>query len=269
MTAHPSQTWRDGPLDRDQVATLRRDGFLVIPGVFAAQDVAVMRRAFTRLEAAARTMGCSGIYRGSQIVLGEATDANLAGVRIERVVWCGAAEPALLTLGADPRLLGIAAQVLGGRELEQLINQAHLKLPGDEVHFPWHQDSRHRRYGTDLWTDVTGRGSWIETVTAIDRMDDTNGALRFLRGSQRHGHVEVDPITRALPDAIVAQGDAVTCVLDPGDVAIFGPYVVHGSGPNLSDRPRRAFLNGYAVRGANRRVYPGDGAGRRLTAPEP
>jgi len=39
---------------------------------------------------------------------------------------------------------------------------------------------------------------------------------------------------------------------------------VHGSGPNEGTTPRRVLINGYAHPGANHRVYPGEGAGRRL-----
>jgi hypothetical protein len=45
----------------------------------------------------------------------------------------------------------------------------------------------------------------------------------------------------------------------------FGPYTAHASFENTSDRYRRILINGYAFPGANRRIYPGDGAGRRLT----
>jgi hypothetical protein len=44
----------------------------------------------------------------------------------------------------------------------------------------------------------------------------------------------------------------------------FGPYTVHASSENTSDRYRRILINGYASPGAKRRVY---GTGRRLIAP--
>ena len=53
----------------------------------------------------------------------------------------------------------------------------------------------------------------------------------------------------------------------PGDTIFFGPYTAHASVENTSDKYRRVLINGYASPGANRRVYPGDGAGRRLNAP--
>ena len=59
--------------------------------------------------------------------------------------------------------------------------------------------------------------------------------------------------------------DAVSVAAQPGDVLFFGPYTVHASIENLSTCYRRVLINGYAYPGANHRIYPGDGAGRRLT----
>jgi ectoine hydroxylase-related dioxygenase (phytanoyl-CoA dioxygenase family) len=34
-------------------------------------------------------------------------------------------------------------------------------------------------------------------------------------------------------------------VLEPGDVALWNPYLVHASGTNRSDHLRRLYINGY------------------------
>ena len=53
--------------------------------------------------------------------------------------------------------------------------------------------------------------------------------------------------------------------LQPGDAVAFGPYVVHGSAPNEGAYARRTLLNGFALPGANRRVYPGCGVGEPVS----
>jgi ectoine hydroxylase-related dioxygenase (phytanoyl-CoA dioxygenase family) len=180
-------------------------------------------------------------------------------LRIHRVVWCGACEPVLSDYGADPRLMRPAAELLGSATMNQLINQAHYKMPGDGVEFEWHQDSTHRRYGHPDWIDVNGRGSYVQTAIAIDPMRENNGPLRFIPGSGRRGHVS-DPKHR------IAVENAVALTMNPGDVVLFGPYVFHSSAPNRSNDPRRTLINGYAAPGANSRDYPGRGSGRLLYA---
>ena len=44
--------------------------------------------------------------------------------------------------------------------------------------------------------------------------------------------------------------DAIDLELEPGDLALWSPYLVHGSGTNGSDHKRRLYINGY-VRAAD------------------
>jgi ectoine hydroxylase-related dioxygenase (phytanoyl-CoA dioxygenase family) len=242
----------------DQVSAFFDTGFTVQPDVFAAAEVAQMREAFDRLESTARRIGSTAMHNGSQFVV-DTTPENR--IKIHRIVWCGAAEPVLSGFGSDPRLLELAAQLLGSRSMNQLINQAHFKLPGDGVAFPWHQDSTHRRYGMAEWTDVNGRGSYVQTITALDDIGEDNGPLLFIPGARDHLGLPPDGTLPPWLDPATA----VPATMRAGSVLLFGPYSVHGSQPNTSTRPRRTFINGYAYPGANARIYPGEGAGRLLS----
>jgi ectoine hydroxylase-related dioxygenase (phytanoyl-CoA dioxygenase family) len=247
-------------LSLKQVQDFFEDGFVVVPNVFSAREVAQMQGAFDRLERMAQKLTEPEMVRGSQFVV-ERIEGEAARVRIHRIVWCGAAEPVLSNFGRDSRVVHIAAQLLGSSSMSQLINQAHFKLPGDGVAFPWHQDSTHRRYGKEEWRDVNGRGSYVQTATALDDVTADSGPIEFIRGSARLGHVGL--IDGALPPAVDA-AQAVAPTPRAGDVIFFGPYTIHRSLPNRSAHPRRTFINGFAYPGANSRVYPGDGAGRLI-----
>jgi len=278
-------------LSAAQIEAFFEIGYVRIDGVFSPREVGLLRAACDRLRATAESLAprpaqadsaglravsrliaapldstCAPtpvLHKGAQFVLGRGPAGR---PRIDRIVWCGAAEPSLLESGRDPRLLHLAAQLLGAKGMQQLINQVHFKLPGDGVEFPWHQDSSHRRYGTPDWSDVNGRGSYVQVVTAVDDCGLDNGPLLFVAGSSRHGHIAVEP-GAPLP-AHYVESDRIQAVTMPaGSVVLFGPYTIHGSTPNLSNRSRRLFINGFAALGANRRVYPGEGSGRIVEAP--
>lgn len=262
-------------LSDKQVRDFFEVGFVVVPDLFSASEVEQMRAAFDRLERTARELREPTMVRGSQFVVDRIGD-DAARVRIQRIVWCGAAEPVLSEFGRDPRLVRLAAQLLGSNTMSQLINQAHFKHPGDGVAFPWHQDSTHRRYGGDDWRDLNGRGSYVQSATALDDVTPDSGPIEFIRGSARLGHVELSA-EGPLPPGINASR-AVGPLPRAGGVILFGPFTIHRSLPNRSAHPRRTFINGFAFPGANSRVYPGEGAGRtvsadsteeRLTSPPP
>lgn len=233
---------------------LDRDGFAIVRGLLSPREVEQVGAAFDRLVERARSLTGPADVDGSRFVV------QPDPFRLHRVVWCGGAEPVLGAFGGDPRFVRLAAAALRADPVAQIVQQAHFKLPGDEVVFPWHQDASNRRYGTDEWVDVDGRGSFLQIAVAIDPMGPDNGGLRGLPGSHRLGFV-AEVGSGALPAGLVDEWPQVPLVLAPGDAAVFGPFFVHGSDANRSDRPRRLFLQGYASPGANRRPYPGCGLG--------
>jgi ectoine hydroxylase-related dioxygenase (phytanoyl-CoA dioxygenase family) len=166
-------------------------------------------------------------------------------------------------------------QLLGSEHCEQLLCQAHFKMPGDGVSFDWHQDIQHRDKGLGTWRDLNGRGSYVQTLLAVDDMRADNGPLQFVpqdavrtdaRGRLSDASFNYGTPMGAGGSDIVDASRAETIIGEAGAVILFGPYAVHGSTANHSLAPRRVLINGYAHPGANGRVYPGVGSGRRLGA---
>jgi ectoine hydroxylase-related dioxygenase (phytanoyl-CoA dioxygenase family) len=251
---------RDLRLTAKQRIHIERMGFLVLPDQFGTKALREMRAAFERLEKTARFLGNASTYRGAKFVLDRRKNRTI----IQRIVWCGAVEPILLRYGQDPRLLTPVSQLLDSPEMMHLINQAHFKLPGDNVSFPWHQDSSHRRYGTE-WNDVGHNGSFVQTAIALDDHTEDNGPMAFIPGSSRYGHLGLERPGTRIEDHL-DPATKVTVTMRAGSVLLFGPYVVHASQPNHSLTPRRTLINGFAYPGANTRQYPGCGLGVPLVA---
>ena len=256
-------------LSVEEVADYFEVGWITRRGLFRADEVTRMRACFDALEQIARGLTETGVHHGSLFVLGERDGARV----IKRVVWAGACQPYLLEIGGDPRLVVPSAELLGSPEMDQLLSQAHFKRPGDGVVFDWHQDIQHRDKGGGTWTDVNGRGSFVQTLIVLDEMTPDNGPLLFVPGSPKWGRVDFGDHDYDAPLQVrrrppqFHEEDAVTITAEPGDTLFFGPYTAHASFENMSEQPRRVLINGYASPGANRRLYPGDGAGRRLNAP--
>lgn len=237
-----------------QVQDFYEVGFVVLKRLFNEQDIEEIKNSFNRLQQIALGLGKTCEYLGSQFVV--------EGKRIDRIVWMGAAEPSLLRFGEDSRLLGPCSQLLKTEKFEQLICQGHYKLPGDAVMFDWHQDCQHRGAGSQDWIDIDGRGSYVQTLMAIDEVTPENGPVSFIPYSTKLGYLELEK--QKNPTTLFDVKSAVPLMMQPGDVAFFHPYAIHGSEPNKSDGPRRVFINGFAYPGANRKAYPGVGSGRTV-----
>ena len=244
-------------LRNEERQAFERGGCFVRRAVFSEAEVRAARSALERLYATAQTLRATGDHDGAFFALGTAPDARVV---VHRVVWAGGAEPDLLRLSEDPRLVDPALELLGTGHCEQLLCQAHYKMPNDGVAFDWHQDIQHRDKGGDTWRDVNGRGSFVQSIVLVDDMTDENGPLEFLPRDA----VVLDEAGRLVKGAAVDTSHARSITGRAGDVLFFGPWAVHGSTPNQSLFPRRVLINGYAAPGANRRFYPGRGACRVL-----
>jgi ectoine hydroxylase-related dioxygenase (phytanoyl-CoA dioxygenase family) len=238
-------------------------GYLLLEGLFSRDEVAALAEAAERLRAVGRELaadlpaGEEGgetkvEHAGSQFVLGGANGSR----RLLRTVWAGGCEPAFLAAGRDPRLTAVVGQLFGSGTAVHLLNQLHAKYPHDGLEFEPHQDSEHRRYGTPEWRDVDGRGSYIQTVVAIDDTTPENGPLIFYPRSGRRGHLDPASVRRRF-----CNRPGVPALLKAGSAAFFGPYVVHRSAENQGAAPRRIAINGFALPGANSRDYFGSGTG--------
>ncbi len=231
------------------------NGFCIVEGLFDHNDIEKIKRSFDNLYQASTTINDTQMLKLAQFVFDKEA--------LNRIVWCGGYDEHLLDVGADARITKIVASILDSDEMVQLINQAHFKLPGQIVEFKWHQDSEHRRYGTDMWEDVDGRGSYVQSVMAIDDMNSLNGPLKFIPKSHRQGHLNYKEDPSIIED-LLAKIPPIDLKLKAGDVAFFGPYTFHSSSLNKTDSPRRVLINGYAQPGANKREYPGAGLGRNI-----
>jgi ectoine hydroxylase-related dioxygenase (phytanoyl-CoA dioxygenase family) len=99
----------------------------------------------------------------------------------------------------------------------------------------------------------------VQTGLAIDAHRRGNGAMRIYPRSHRLGEKELASAAPVLDQAmaeerLAAAGldptDLVDLELEPGDIALWNVYTIHGSGPNTTAGDRRFYLNGY-VRAAD------------------
>jgi ectoine hydroxylase-related dioxygenase (phytanoyl-CoA dioxygenase family) len=231
----------------------RAQGFAVLRGFFALAEVAAMAAAFDRHWR--EGMAHPKSFRHGNLLYRLGRDPNLGKI-VRLVQWPAYVDPALEAVRRDPRWLALLAPLLG-RDVKQIINQLHWKPPGAAAaEFAFHQDARFRR-PRSAYRNLAQ--SYVQTGIAIDPHRVANGAMRVYPGSHLLGEREVAGPAPVLDQAmaeeqLVAAGLDPTRLIDlelePGDVAFWNVYTIHGSGPNRGSGDRRFYLNGY-VRAAD------------------
>jgi hypothetical protein len=237
---------RDGRAP-DIVSDYRRDGYAIVRGLFQPQEIVAIAEAIDQIHAEGIRHGRSFrhgnlFYNVAQLEDGEPV--------VRLVHWPSYHQPALNEVRTDPRLAELLAPLIGS-DLKQIINQLHWKSTKGCNDFAWHQDCRFREPASAYRN--LGE-SYVQTGLAIDPHDPESGCMRFIPGSHLRGDlamkIETEVLSTAMSDdALRAVGldpaDAVDVILEPGDVALWSPYLVHGSGPNRSSHQRRLYINGY------------------------
>jgi ectoine hydroxylase-related dioxygenase (phytanoyl-CoA dioxygenase family) len=230
------------------LAQYRAEGYAVLRGIFDASEVAAIAACFDRHWAEGMRHRASFRHGNLLYRLGE--DA-VRGKILRLVQWPSYVDPVLEAVRRDPRFLRMLEPLLGP-DIKQIINQLHWKPPGAAAaEFAFHQDARFRRPREAYRNLAT---SYVQTGIAVDAHRRGNGAMRLYPGSHRLGEKELAGAAPVLDQAMADEPLAaagldparlVDLELEPGDVALWNVYTIHGSGPNVTAGDRRFYLNGY------------------------
>ena len=238
---------RRAEVPNEHATAFQRDGYAVVRGLFSADEVEQIAAATDQLHAEGAGHGRS--FRHGNLFYDVASAGN--GEPLVRMVqWPSYHQPVLNRVRLERRISRLLEPLLGP-DLKQIINQVHWKACGGLGDFAWHQDSRSRRPAS-AYRNLAS--SYVQTGLAIDPHEPESGGMRFIPGSHARGDLGMDcsrkalgsPLMdKALEEVGLSSADAIDLILEPGDLALWSPYLVHGSGHNRSDHKRRFYVNGY------------------------
>ncbi len=229
--------------------TYAKDGYAIVRGLFSSREIADMGAAIDGVYAEGLVHGRS--FRHGNLMY-RVTEGQDGQPKVRMVQWPSYHNMTLNAVRLDPRFCEILAPLIGDN-LKQIINQIHWKPPGEAGDFAYHQDSRFRRPAS-AYRDLDA--TYVQTGLAIDPHGAASGGMRVLPGSHLRGDLQMGidgavMASAAADAALLAVGldpaQIVDIELAPGDLAIWHPYLVHGSGQNMQDHMRRFYINGYVA----------------------
>ncbi len=151
--------------------------------------------------------------------------------------WLTPTDPFWMRLVSDPRLVDIAAAVVGP-DVALFAADYIAKPPGTGQKVAWHQDAGY--WPLEPMQVVT---LWV----AYTPSNLQNGCVRVIPGTQYMALQPRNPeeqdfegeMLRGMDQNLVSDADAVAFILEPGDVSLHHPLIVHGSDANTSTVWRR------------------------------
>jgi ectoine hydroxylase-related dioxygenase (phytanoyl-CoA dioxygenase family) len=222
-------------LTQEQREQFGREGYVVVPGLFDAAEVAAYRDHFMTLR---RHGSYAGDFAGVN-----ATETDPLK-RYPRMIHMHRWDEVSLRWLIERRINACLTALLG-REPYAVQTMLYFKPPGARGQ-ALHQDNFYLK---------AQPGTCMAAWMALDHCDEANGCMQVVPGShtweilcteRADTKVSFTDVTVPLPPGVEAR----PVVMAPGDVLFFNGALVHGSLPNTSaDRFRRALI-GHYIEGA-------------------
>jgi hypothetical protein len=219
----------------EQISQFHRDGYLLVKGLFDAEETQMMLKA----------------ARGDETIDANAfnvTDA--AGRKSRMTLWNHPSDDIFGMVARCRRMVDTAERLLED-EVYHYHSKLSMKEPRVGGAWEWHQDYGYWYQNGCLFPDM------LSVMIALDPSTRANGCMQVLRGSHTLGRVE----HRLTGDQTGADYervewakqhfDLVYCEMDPGDAFFFHGNTLHASAPNDSDFPRWVLISCYNAKHNN------------------
>jgi ectoine hydroxylase len=207
-----------------QIASYRKHGYLFVPGLFPAKEIAAVDREVERL-----------VQEDRPSVIREHD-----GKTVRSVLNAHLYSPVIDWLCRSARVVRPAMQLLD-REVYIFQSIVNVKRAFDGVQWTWHQD-----YPTYKIDDKMPEPRAVNAMIFIDEVTEFNGPLMIVPGTQKFDIAigEVDTSVTPYPHGRypdiewvkpVMAGKGIVAPKGPaGSVVFMDIMAVHGSGPNMS-----------------------------------
>ena len=239
------------PLDADRLAAFDRDGYLVLPGVFDAGEVAAMRADADFILELVVNSSLANERQSRRLDIRRKQDGTMVVRKIQPIVDLALA---LARFSRDRRLLDPMTELMGDEPvlMEEKLNYKQpvptmegFRVPADDDRFPVHNDWAYYR--------VNGYPKEIvSSAITIDECHRDNGPIRVFPGTHKR-HVDHLRVRNGLevPAGTVDPDRSVAVLAPAGSVMFFHSCLIHTSGPNDSGAPRRMMIYSHYPKSAD------------------
>jgi len=219
-------------LTEAQVRSYHRDGFLIVPGFFNAEEVKKLH----------------AVAIDDKAMLNNAIDLNdKTGKKTKLSLWYTPGDDIYGLLTRSERMVQAVDKLLDGNAA---VCHYHSKLMQKEPRvggaWEWHQD-----YGYWYTSEFLFPDQMISVMVAITEATKENGCLQVIRGSHRMGRVEhglageQTGASQRYVDLALKTMELLYIELKPGDALFFHSNILHRSEANLSDKSRWSLISAY------------------------
>lgn len=221
-------------INEEQIKQYHKEGFMIIPDYLGSSELELVRNICNQsIETVESEMHSKGITQDRINVLGKKYFINNARKNF----------PELKKIIFNEKAAKICQETIG--ESAYLHNEQFVvKMTDTATSFAWHQDSGYSVYQGGAAQHIPYVTFWI----ALDDMSSANGTisvLPFSRSPSREliEHTWNDEVNAMIGYSGNDEGDLVE--VKAGSLVVFSSFLLHKSGANTTDKPRRSYFIAY------------------------
>ncbi|MEX4010732.1 phytanoyl-CoA dioxygenase family protein [Neoaquamicrobium sediminum] len=238
-------------MNTQHVIDVRENGYAVIRGFLNKDEVADLRRESEAVYA--EGLKHHATYRNKNLYFEVVNDPGNITRTVPQAHWFSWINPAFEQYRRSQKIFEVLAPLLGP-DIKQIANQLHWKASGGKyTYYRMHQDVRFRTR-PELFANLDRYS--LNLGLALNRQDASNGALKVVPGHHKRGYLGLAEDGDGIMVGSTEQGaelkatgidpsEVVQLEMEPGDLAIWTLYTIHGSGPNVSNEPRILLIDNY------------------------
>ncbi|MBS0211283.1 MAG: phytanoyl-CoA dioxygenase family protein [Planctomycetes bacterium] len=219
-------------ITEQQVAAYRRDGYILLRSLFAADEMQLL------LDYARRDPALQSAAYARK---------DASGAETKLALWNHAGDDLYSLFARSPRIVDPMTQLLDD-EVYLYHMKMMLKEPLVGGAWEWHQD-----YGY-WYNNGCLSPRMASCLIAVDRANRENGCLQVLRGTQQLGRIdhgksgEQTGADMERVNAALERHELVYVECEPGDALFFDANLLHRSDQNRSPNPRWSLICCYNAR---------------------
>ena len=221
-------------LTGEEIQFYREKGYLGVDNVLSSEDVKELRRVTDEFIERSRAVAAS------DEVFDLEPDHSPENPRLRRIKNPSGQDPVFDRVHRHDGILDIVAQLIGPA-VRSMGTKLNMKAEDSGSPVEWHQDWAFYPHTND---DLLAVG------VAIDDMTRENGCLMVIPGSHQgkvYDHHQDGRFVGAVTEEDFDDGDAEPVEVSAGGISLHHVRALHGSLPNVSNKPRRLLLIMFAA----------------------
>jgi ectoine hydroxylase-related dioxygenase (phytanoyl-CoA dioxygenase family) len=221
-------------ISEEQVKQYREDGYLVVKNVLSKDEVAELGRVTDEFREKSReATEHTGVFDLEP-------DHTPEDPKLRRIKSPHEHHPVYEAARCNERILDVVEHLVGPgvRFFETKLN---MKCPEGGSQVEWHTDWGFYPHTND---DIVAVG------ISLDDMEIENGCMMVMPGSHtgpHWSHHEDGVFIGAVSEEAFDMEYAAPVTMKAGDISVHHVRLLHGSAPNVSERPRRLLLQSYTA----------------------